>query len=107
MIRYTVVWDRRAESQLAELWMRATDTSLIRRAFREVDELLAVAPQHKGKPFGLSHLSANAIDELLLRISPLPEALRQMRLGPVEVFFLVSEEDRKVTVYLAQLTGAP
>jgi hypothetical protein len=105
MIRYTVVWDRKAEDQLAVIWMTATDPSSIQRAFREVDELLAVAPHQKGSPFGLAQLSPNSGEELLARISPLPEDLRQLRLGPVEAYFVVLEDDRKVIVYYAKLRG--
>lgn len=78
MIRYTVVWHRRAHEQLAKMWLQADDRSVISRSADAVDQLLAVDATRVGIKVG--------------------GRLRQVNVRPLRILFSVSEADRMVRV---------
>jgi hypothetical protein len=78
MIKYMVSWDYRAEQDLAEVWVNATDRAAVSAASREIDKALAYDADRKG--------------------DPLSEGLRAINIGPLRAVFEVSEQDRKVVV---------
>jgi hypothetical protein len=85
--------------------MTAKRPSDIRRAAFEVEQSLQVRPESKGKPFGLGHLSPAVVDLLARSVVPLPETLRRVRCGPIDVYFDASEADRMVKIYIIRLRG--
>ena len=93
MRRATVRWHPVCEEELATLWLSSPDAGAIERAANEIDQLLSVSPASKGKPFALSMLDDASTELILERVSELPEDLRWMRFGPLEVFFHPREDD--------------
>jgi hypothetical protein len=85
MSRHTVIWWPPALDDLTVLWMDSNDRDSIRRATDAVDRMLVEDPSTKG-----SHVR---------------EGLRQLISYPLVVQFSVDEDDRKVTVWSAQLAG--
>ena len=77
-MKYTVVWEPTAESELAELWMRATDRDGVAWAADRIDALLLNNPQQRGEP----HSGAR----------------RTLIVPPLGIIFKVEEDDRKVRV---------
>jgi hypothetical protein len=51
-MRYTVIAEKPAESQLMRLWMRAADQQAVTDASDRIDRELANDPDTKGVPFG-------------------------------------------------------
>jgi hypothetical protein len=49
MTRYTVVWVKRVEDKLIDIWLDAQDRNAITAATHEIDTQLAVDPQSKGR----------------------------------------------------------
>ncbi len=43
-MRYTVGWSASAQSELAEVWLEATDRDAVSAASNEIDTFLAVSP---------------------------------------------------------------
>ena len=43
-MKYTVLWQPKAEAQLAEIWQNAPDRAKVARAADEIDKLLAMSP---------------------------------------------------------------
>ena len=50
-MRFTVIWSQAAQSQLAELWVNATDRNAVTRASHQIDQLLAIDPDQQGIDF--------------------------------------------------------
>ena len=78
MTRYTVVWTREAQDQLAILWLNSLDPARMTRAADEIDRLLAIDP--------------------LLQGFEVREGLRGLIVPPLRVIFAVKESDRIVEV---------
>jgi mRNA-degrading endonuclease RelE of RelBE toxin-antitoxin system len=78
-MRYTVVWHKLAQDELAELWLAATDREAIRRATDQIDRQLAESPEEKGT-----------------RVS---ERSRELTRPPLQVLFRVLSDDRIVQVF--------
>ena len=78
MSRHTVVWLRDAQQDLAQLWMDSDDRQSVNVATATIDAVLAIDPQSKGQ-----HLA---------------EGLRKLRVAPLEVSFIVHDEDLLVEV---------
>jgi hypothetical protein len=83
MVRFTVVWHRDAEAQLAGLWLAAIDKSSIARAADRVDIDLAVDPETKGVA--------------------ITGGRRILAFPPLLVYFEVSELDRLARVAFVEL----
>ena len=77
-MKYTVLWTRSAEQELAGLWLRAANRSAVTRAATEADELLRDDPSARGES----------------RTGP----VRIMFVPPLGIEFEVSEDDRAVYV---------
>ncbi len=77
-MRFTVVWAKDAEGELAEIWMQASDRLAVNAAATALDAELAVDPGTKG--------------------FPLSEGLRRLTVPPLHAFFEVHEDDRLVRV---------
>jgi hypothetical protein len=77
-MKYTVVWKREAEDELATYWMAATDRQSIAEAAHRLEQALGDRPLAIGE-------SRNA-------------ATRVAFDGPLGVFYEVSDADRLVTV---------
>lgn len=101
----TVCWNPGAEEDLAALWLDAAQRDLIRRAAHEIDQLLRVDPASKGMRHALSLLGEDSIAKIERRAKVLPEDLQRVRCGPLDVFFVSSEEDAMVTVLHVLPTG--
>jgi hypothetical protein len=101
----TVRWHERAIENLASLWLESADAPRLERAANEIDSLLAYRPSIKGRPFALSRLTENQLQLLSERAITLPEDLRWLRCGPLEVFYIAREDDCLVLVYLVQLSS--
>lgn len=95
----TVCWDEDAERDLAGLWMSADDQRSIEQAANEIEQLLRVGPSSKGRPFALATLDEDSARLIAERATALPEDLRWMRCGPLEVFFHPREADGQVNIY--------
>jgi hypothetical protein len=78
MIRYTVVWIRDAENELADLWIRAPDRNSVAAAARDIDTELAQNAAFKGVEIA--------------------EGLRAFTSAPLRVLFTVDDGDRIVKV---------
>jgi hypothetical protein len=78
MTRYTVVWVRRVEDRLIEIWLGAQDRNAITAATHQIDTQLAVDPQSKG--------------------GELSEGLRYYQAEPLRVAFTVHVDDRTVEI---------
>jgi len=103
MRRVTVRWNAGAVEDLAELWLTAEAPSRIERAANEIDQLLMVGPASKGKASGLAMLDEEACRIIAERAMVLPEDLRGVRCGPLEVFFVAREDDCMAIVLHVQL----
>ena len=77
-MKFTVVWKAKAEAQLAELWMTATDRTTIREAASEIENALRSDPVSFGE-------SRDAQTRVAV-------------VAPLVVHFEVHEDDRRVTV---------
>lgn len=78
MIRYTVVWPKGAEDELAELWIGASDRDAITAAANSIDLELSEDSTAKG--------------------TEVSEGLRALFAPPLRVLFAVREDDRVVEV---------
>lgn len=78
MNRYTVVWVRSAEDDLAELWIAVSERSTVTAAALEIDRQLSSDPASKGEP--------------------LKEGLRALNVPPLRVIYSVSDDDVIVEV---------
>ena len=87
MTRYTVVWSRPAENQLAQLWTDAANRQAVTDAANAIDTELATKPLEKG---------------LILS-----EGLRVLNVPPLHVLFTVQEADRLVQVVLVRPLNPP
>jgi hypothetical protein len=76
--RYTVVWVRSAQDELAELWLNASDRNAVTVATHAIDNELRNDAPIKG--------------------SELSEGLRSLFEPPLKVIFTVREGDRIVDV---------
>ena len=103
MRRVTVRWHFRAEEDLANLWLGSADSSRLERAANELDALLAYNPASKGRGGALSRLDEAASQLLLERALVLPEDLRWIRCGPLELYYVAHEDDCLALVYLVYL----
>jgi hypothetical protein len=77
-MKYTVVWETTAETELAELWLRVRDRETLTRAGDRIDVVLQTSPSLRGEP----HSSQRRI-----LIEP-----------PLGVIFRIEEDDRLVRV---------
>jgi len=78
MKAFTLAFLKRAESQLADIWLRADDRRAVTRASDRMEQVLSQTPK-VGK-----------------EITP---GKRVAQFGPLFVLFVVSEDDRLVTVH--------
>jgi hypothetical protein len=51
-MRYTVVWQTRADAQLINLWLSAADRQAVTDAANRIDRALRDDAEKKGKPIG-------------------------------------------------------
>lgn len=79
MIRYTVVWHRRAEDDLAEIWLTASDRDAVTAAAGQADTMLSEDPELRGT-----------------RISP---RAFELYLAPLYFMYQVSQPDRLVRIF--------
>lgn len=87
MTRYTVLWSRPAENQLALIWTDAADRQAVTNAANAIDTELASNPLNKGLP--------------------LSEGMRTLNIPPLHVLFFVEEADRLVRVVLVRPLTPP
>jgi hypothetical protein len=85
MTRYTVVWRKDADDDLAQAWMDAANREDVTSAADQVDIQLKNDPTSKGEE--------------------LHEGLRRLKIPPLSVIFLVEEMDRQVAVVSIRLTN--
>ena len=84
-MKYTVLWKRSAEDELATLWLAAKDRSSTTAAVHLLDSVLKYRPQSAGEPRS--------------------GAARIAILGPPAVTFEILEEDRVVSVLSVRRAG--
>jgi plasmid stabilization system protein ParE len=77
-MRFTVVWNPSAESQLSEIWLEAKDRAGVTSAANEIDKKLRHSPETVGESRSGGR-----------RIAIVP---------PLAIFFRVDEEDQLVRV---------
>lgn len=77
-MRYTVIWLKDAETELALLWNSAADHKELSNASYEIDRLLAIDAERRGES--------------------LREGMRALEIAPLRVVYSVREEDRIVEV---------
>ena len=77
-MKYSVLWKKRAEDNLADIWLAANDRDSITRAVREIDRFLKIHPHTVG---------ATRFEEKRILI-----------VAPLCVIFRVYEDDRIVRV---------
>ncbi len=75
---YSVRWKKRAEDDLADIWLKAEDRESISRAACQIDNLLRVQPHTAGESRS--------------------EGLRVLLVAPLGATFRVYEQDRIVRV---------
>jgi plasmid stabilization system protein ParE len=78
MTRFTVVWKRDAEDDLAQIWLGASDRSAVSTATSAIDRALADDPEIKG--------------------APIAEGLRRLVVPPLIAVFWISADDRRVHI---------
>ncbi len=78
MNRFTVVWVKSAEDDLAELWIASNDRNVVAAATLEIDRQLTTQPRLKGEAVS--------------------EGLRALNVPPLRVLFSVTDDDRLVEV---------
>jgi plasmid stabilization system protein ParE len=77
-MKYTVVWTRFAEGELASIWINSSRRNEVSRAAERIDRLLRRNPQNQGE---------SRIHETRILLVP-----------PLGVSFGISTEDRRVEV---------
>lgn len=77
-MRFTVVYTRLAESQLAALWLKATDRKSVEEAVNRIDRELTENADTKGQDFGGRY--------------------RLLSIAPLQALFEVRSSDRVVEV---------
>lgn len=82
------------------MWMSSETSDGVRRAAYEVEELLKLDPARKGRPYALSILDEAEVGILEHGAGELPEDLRMVRCGPLEVFFVAREADGIAILYM-------
>jgi hypothetical protein len=107
MRRVSVRWHAGAQDELAGLWLTSAARSNIERAANEIDQLLSVGPASKGRGGALATLDEESCRIIAERAAALPEDLRGMRIGPLEVFFVAKEDDCMAIVYRVRLRTRP
>ena len=85
MTRYTVTTTRKAENDLAELWLRAANRSAVAAAANRIDRILREDASLKG--------------------SSATHGLRQIIVAPLIAEFTVEERDRRVTIWTIRHIG--
>lgn len=85
MTRYTVTATSKAESDLANLWLQASDRAAVAAAADTIDKLLRDDATERG---GAATLG-----------------LRQLIVAPLIAEFSIEEEDRKVTIWSIRHIG--
>ncbi|HEY3392241.1 MAG TPA: hypothetical protein VGK58_06025 [Lacipirellulaceae bacterium] len=85
MTRYTVTATRKAENDLANLWMRASDRAAVSNAANTIDRMLREDASLKGCDAALG--------------------LRQLIVSPLIADFTVDDADRKVTIWSLRHIG--
>lgn len=78
MTRYTVVWSKSAQDELADIWLHSTDRRHVSGATREVDKQMS------------EYALAKGVD--------LSEGLRAHFVAPLRVIYWVREDDRVVEI---------
>ena len=79
MIRYTVVWQKQTEADLANIWNEGVDRNAIAEAANRIDSELAVDAHMKG--------------------TLVSERSRELCVDPLHIMFRVDQMDRRVDVY--------
>ena len=83
MPRFTVVWRRSAQDELARIWLAATDRRSITAASDRIDAALAVDPEDAGSDFW--------------------NEFRELKIDPLGVIFGVRDLDRIVEVVAVKM----
>jgi hypothetical protein len=68
-------------------------------AANEIDQLLRVGAERKGRQLYAGSLDSQSLEALKERMGDIPEIVRWMRVGPLEVFFSVFEPDRQACIW--------
>ncbi len=85
MTRYTVIWERAARDELAQLWLDSSFRNLIAASADKIDSRLAVDADSTGE---VVH-----------------EGLRRLTIEPLTVLFSVYPQDCRVVVHAVHLNG--
>jgi hypothetical protein len=78
MSRYTVLWLKEAQDELAHIWLESSNRKSVTTAAAQIDALLGNTPAEQGEEIS--------------------EGLRRMTFPPLQVWFEVRELDRTVEV---------
>lgn len=102
MSRVTVRWHPQAERKLADIWLKSDDRDAIAQSSDLIERELQSNPSLKGFPYALAHLRVDELNTLYRMTGSLPENLRRLARGVIEVFYIAREEDRMAIVYLVR-----
>jgi hypothetical protein len=69
-MRYTVIVEKPAESQLARIWIRAADQQAVADAFDRIERELKDDAHAKGAPLGIFRRYADTPVEVLYHVDP-------------------------------------
>ena len=50
-MRFTVIWRRRAQGELANVWINSSDRQAVSDAAARIDRILRIDPHLRGRPF--------------------------------------------------------
>ena len=82
MTRFTVIWRREADNELAEVWLQARDRAAVSNASGAIDRALAEDPAEKGTPAGRGFFT--------------------LVIEPLAVLYAVNDDDRIVRVEMVR-----
>lgn len=85
----TVEWHFASRLDLKRIRRGSEDPGKFDAAAREVNQLLMYAATRKGAPQPIGRLTSRTIEIIGNRAGVIPEIIRVMRCGPIEVLFTV------------------
>lgn len=103
MSRFTVCWHRLAEVELAEIWLATGDRTVVENSANAIDSALSDShSETTGTAATADLLDAATRATVVQRSIQIPEGLRCIREGPIEVFFTAHPLDRQTKVWLVR-----
>jgi hypothetical protein len=99
----TITWHVAAYDDVAHMYLVASDRRNISRAIDEIESLLRVSPESKGKRIFAGQIDAGSLNVLHRRMGVIPEDVRHLRIGPIEAYFTCHPLDQQTRVWHLRL----